>query len=316
MKNLSFITAALLCAVTVCKSQSIVSISPSSAAAGQTLNVTITGSGTHFLSGSATTLQFGFEQCSGTVVNSMVPNTNTMITANITVPGSYLYNTLHDVEVFDLADGYLVKDHSFEVTGANPFPVTLTPNSGAAGQTLNVTITGTGTHFTQGSSSTVKIGLDLDQRVCYHSTTYFSSTPSSDTQMIVPFIIPANADTGYFDVGVFGSGDNFGWLQNIFHITGPVSVNELEAAYHLEVAPNPFGNATLLNYALTNTEAIGVELYDPFGRKIFTENPGKQMPGLHAVRIDAGELNLSNGIYYLRFSAGNRNVTKKILVNR
>ncbi len=316
MKNIFFAITLSLFAAAVCKSQSIVSISPSSVAAGQTLNVTIVGTGTHFTAASGTTVQFGFEQCSGTVVNSLFVNSNTQITANISVAAPNLYNNLHDVEVYDPTDGYLVKDHIFAVTNASAFPVTLTPNSGIAGQVLNVTITGTGTHFMQGSSSGVKIEFDFDQRVCVASHNYFFASPSSNTVMDFLCVIPMGTDTGYYDFSIHDGVDNFGTFQNIFHVTRPVSVNELESEYHLEVAPNPFSNFTSLDYALSSSEAVLIELYDLFGRKVFVKSTGKQTPGSHSIRIDAEELNLSTGIYYLRFSVGDRNVTKRILLSR
>ena len=49
-------------------SQSLVSINPNTGNAGQTLNVTITGNNTHFNQGSATIVDFSFNQGSNTTV--------------------------------------------------------------------------------------------------------------------------------------------------------------------------------------------------------------------------------------------------------
>ena len=60
MKKIYSAALSILFATVVAPAQTITSVSPSSASAGQTLNVTITGSGTNFTSGSFTTVQFGF----------------------------------------------------------------------------------------------------------------------------------------------------------------------------------------------------------------------------------------------------------------
>ena len=57
-------------------SQTISSVSPATADAGQTLNVTITGTNTHFSSASATSVLFNCIQVSGTSAISvgLIPN--------------------------------------------------------------------------------------------------------------------------------------------------------------------------------------------------------------------------------------------------
>ena len=315
MKKIYLTALSILFTVVYVNAQTITNVSPSSASAGQTLNVTITGSGTNFLPGSSTSVSFGFEQCSGTAVNFINITSNTSITANVTMPSGYFYSAFHDVEVYDFPDGYMVKDHTINITGGDAYPISLSPNSGNPGQTLNVSITGTGTHFTQ-NSGTVWVELDLDQRVCFTDPNTFTANVSSNTFMTASFVIPALADTGYYDLSVHGSADNFGRMQNLFHVTAPAAVNELENEYHFRIAPNPFSSFTTLTYTPNKPDAVTTEVFDIFGRKIFSHEDGRPSPGTHTLKIDAAELNLSSGIYYLRFAAGGRSITKKILLSR
>src|SRR5688572_18657686 len=70
-------------------SQNLVSVTPNTGYAGQTLNVTITGNNTQFDQGTSTMVNFGFNQGSGTtVINSMSIVNATTITANISIPST------------------------------------------------------------------------------------------------------------------------------------------------------------------------------------------------------------------------------------
>jgi hypothetical protein len=94
-------------------SQNLVSINPSSASKGQTLNVTITGNNTHFSQGSGTLVYF--DQGSSTIiVNSSNATTTNTIQANITVGQSTLTGS-HDVCVYNNVDGILKLNLGFYV---------------------------------------------------------------------------------------------------------------------------------------------------------------------------------------------------------
>ena len=97
-------------------SQSLVSVNPNNANAGQTLNVTITGAGTHFVQGSTATVNFGFNQGSPSVVNYFNALTNTSILANVSVPVN-TYTGDYDVYVYNFLDGPLTLQNAFHVSG-------------------------------------------------------------------------------------------------------------------------------------------------------------------------------------------------------
>ena len=97
---------------------SIVSISPSSASSGETLNVTITGENTNFDQASGTLVSFSFEQASSTIVNSYTIVDDLTLKANITVPenvseGTYDISTNNSVDgILDLLDGFTVSNNT------------------------------------------------------------------------------------------------------------------------------------------------------------------------------------------------------------
>ena len=130
-------------------SQTIASISPATGNAGQTLNVTITGANTHFKSGSGTSVHFSFNQSSSTV-NFINILSETSISANITLPVNTQSGD-YDVNVYNSIDGTRSLINGFHVNGIQL--LSISPSSANAGQTLNVTITGSHIHFTSGSAT-------------------------------------------------------------------------------------------------------------------------------------------------------------------
>ncbi|MFB0926008.1 MAG: hypothetical protein QMB65_12135, partial [Vicingaceae bacterium] len=135
-------------------SQNLISINPSSANNGQTLNVTIIGNNTDFIQASGTTIGFTSTQGVGNpIINSTTTVNDTMITANITVP-NLAHTGNYTLFTNNFTDGYLSLNNSFYVNGNIPPALTSpSPSSANSGQTLNVTITGMNTHFSQASTT-------------------------------------------------------------------------------------------------------------------------------------------------------------------
>ena len=197
-------------------SQSLTSINPSTANAGQTLNVTITGSGTHFNQAS-NTVAFDFGQGSSTTaVNSFNTLNDTNINANITVPTNTTTGNYH-VWVSNTIDGNLKLNAGFHVNGNTiPSLVAVNPDTVNAGQTLTVTITGVNTHFSQ-ASKTTKVIFDLNQG---SSTVVNSINIANDTSLTAKIIIPAYIVSGNYNITVSDSIDGELKLENAFHVNG------------------------------------------------------------------------------------------------
>ena len=177
---------------------SILSVSPNTGVAGQTLNVTITGLNTNFIQGSSTSAFFGFAQGSGTVLNSFTVNSKTLAVANITIPVN-TYNGKYNLGVNEYLDGNVTLTNGFTVTGgiAVPSISLINPITAAAGQTLDVTITGLNTNFSQGST-TVNFGFDQG------SSSVNSITVNNNTELTANITIPANTFNGDYNVTTTG----------------------------------------------------------------------------------------------------------------
>lgn len=127
----------------------ITSVSPSKGAQGQTLAMTITG--TSFTG--ATSVSFGPR----IAVNSFTVNSSTEITGNITIGASAPLGP-RDVEVTHGSTVTLTS--GFTVIQAPPTIASVSPNKGAQGQTLTVTIAGA--YFTGASAVSFGPGITVN----------------------------------------------------------------------------------------------------------------------------------------------------------
>lgn len=75
--------------------------------------------------------------------------------------------------------------------------------------------------------------------------------------------------------------------------------------------PNPFVESTWINFSLTTTEQVQIELFDLLGNKLF-ESTSVLKSGNHGVQLDA-HLFGSAGTYFYRIQAGNQSITRSII---
>jgi hypothetical protein len=116
-------------------SAALLSISPNSAPQGNSLPVTITASGTHFLQ-NATQISF-----TGGILSPEVTVTSpTTATAQLAVPA----NATIGLQNATVSTGGEIAtlNNAFTVTGATPYLISVAPSSGVQGQTLDVILTG------------------------------------------------------------------------------------------------------------------------------------------------------------------------------
>lgn len=80
------------------------------------------------------------------------------------------------------------------------------------------------------------------------------------------------------------------------------------------VYPNPFKDRTTFHYFLRKPLVVSIELFDMTGKKVDRMVDRQiQSEGLHEGVVDAVELNLNAGIYYVRFTFDQQVVVQKIV---
>jgi|GEM_PF-1031181 len=67
--------------------------------------------------------------------------------------------------------------------------------------------------------------------------------------------------------------------------------------------PNPFGNASVINYELAENANVILSVYDVTGKKVAEKAEGRQAAGVHNIQFNASDL--SAGVYYYSLQADN-----------
>ena len=128
------------------------------------------------------------------------------------------------------------------------------------------------------------------------------------------------SDEFFMDVdylGAFGS-ENWamGWTAvddyNYFgNLTSIGNQSAIASTISLTNYPNPAYGSTTVEYQLTNTEIVNLEIYDLSGKLVSTLISGETKPaGTHTIRIS----NLESGMYFYRLTVGHETVTNKMMM--
>jgi len=78
--------------------------------------------------------------------------------------------------------------------------------------------------------------------------------------------------------------------------------------------PNPFTNNSVITYNLNEAANVSVQIVDVTGKVVTTINEGNQNAGEHNITIDGSTL--AEGTYFYTFTAGNYQVTKRMVVSK
>jgi photosystem II stability/assembly factor-like uncharacterized protein len=84
-------------------------------------------------------------------------------------------------------------------------------------------------------------------------------------------------------------------------------------------APNPFKQATTINYQLTKSGSVNLTIYNTAGQLVKTLVNAYRQPGSYTVKWDCsgnGNRKVANGVYMVRMESDGRAVTSKMVVVR
>lgn len=93
-----------------------------------------------------------------------------------------------------------------------------------------------------------------------------------------------------------------------------VSVEEQNAANSLSVYPNPFTNTTRIAYQLSNVSNIKITLTDVLGKELVLYNNPEQAAGKHEIMVNAAELHLAQGMYFVKLQTDKGQNLVKVIV--
>lgn len=90
--------------------------------------------------------------------------------------------------------------------------------------------------------------------------------------------------------------------------------NYFQPVSEYTVFPNPLSNTCLLQYSLTESTYVKVDITDLTGRVVYTVSNNWQEKGWQSVRLN--DINLDNGVYLVNVIMSNGTATKKIIVSK
>ncbi|HRG58723.1 MAG TPA: T9SS type A sorting domain-containing protein [Bacteroidia bacterium] len=96
-----------------------------------------------------------------------------------------------------------------------------------------------------------------------------------------------------------------------------VNVKNIGSAEGFDVSanmPNPFNQQTAFNINLTETAHVTVDIVNTLGTTVATLDKGNLVAGSHKVVIDGTDL--ASGLYFYTVKAGNKSVTRKMMVKK
>lgn len=89
--------------------------------------------------------------------------------------------------------------------------------------------------------------------------------------------------------------------------------NFFEAASNVTVSPNPFSEATQIQYELKKTSKIKIDIFNIEGKFVKTIFAGTQSEGTQTLILNASTEGLNNGKYVLRFTEGRNSTFEQII---
>lgn len=96
-----------------------------------------------------------------------------------------------------------------------------------------------------------------------------------------------------------------------FLVVEPTVVKELELD-DLRVHPNPASNEVYLDFSLTASQMMEIQVYDLLGKTVYSKDWQIYHPGIHTLNFDTN--NLHDGVYFIKISDGKAVKTQKIMI--
>ena len=122
--------------------------------------------------------------------------------------------------------------------------------------------------------------------------------------------VPTPCDIPADPIGYHGEIEDY-----TVNISGSSAVENISDIFNeVSVSPNPATDKTAINFSLKQTSNVSVEIYNIAGEKITTVSDAQQGLGEHIIYFNPSELNLESGIYFVKLTADNATITKRLAV--
>jgi hypothetical protein len=125
-----------------------------------------------------------------------------------------------------------------------------------------------------------------------------------------------NLQTYYFSVK---AEDGAGLISAVASSNGQMvqltttGTEDQSASSGITISPNPFSNNSIITYSLSKNSNVEITLNDVLGKEINLFNAG-QTAGKHQLTINANEMKLSKGMYFIKIRTDNSQKTIKVII--
>ena len=125
-----------------------------------------------------------------------------------------------------------------------------------------------------------------------------------------------NLQTYYFSVK---AEDGAGLISEVVSSNGQMvqltstGTEDQSANSEITISPNPFSNNSIITYSLSKNSNVEIILNDVLGKEIHLFNAGKTA-GKHELTINATEMKLSKGMYFIKIRTDNSQKTIKVII--
>jgi len=285
------------------KVSAIKSLSPASAQRGQILDVTVNTTQTHFTQTGNISVSL-YQGTNTLLINSVSVINDTTLKINITLTQNNPTG-VYDMMIKDSIYGRVTKTSIFQLNTSTSLPALThaTPTRLIKGpQLYNMTIYGTHTHFTQGSTVTFyAFGIQTS------SVKVVSFTATNDSVLTGTITTDSTLVNGSYDIHISNFIDGTLILSGAFLAnTGINEVADFESS--IQLFPNPASDLLHLSFTQQSSE-VTIQLFDITGHLIKSLITYKNNPS-----IDISEL--SNGLYFVSISGKNFTASRKIMINK
>ncbi len=142
-----------------------------------------------------------------------------------------------------------------------------------------------------------------------------ATIPAGSTQSYTfTYTIPAGYNVANMKAKVLLI-DNTQSTKHIMNSAGaaiPLGIESPSALNGVSIYPNPFNTSTNLDINLMSNENVTVEMFDMTGKLVSSQNEGQLNAGQHTISV--GAANLSEGMYFVKITAGTSVVTQKVSI--